>query len=400
MIPSVHLRPGFVQPVWAGHPWVFAQAIARTTGTPAPGDEVSVVDPEGKTLGRGFWSPESAIPVRLLTRDAGVALDAAFLQARIEEAARWRRALLGLPSPDNTGYRLVNADGDALPGLTVDVFGDAASVQFGTIGMKRRADVILDAVTRAAGVTRVYEVGSDRHQQREGFTVTEGIVRGEGPPLLSFTEGDVRFSVAAPGSAGGGQKTGYYFDQRENRAAVAALASGGRVLDAFSYVGGFGLAAAKAGAREVVCVDSSASALAAGQRIAEDNGLADRVAYKKGDVRDVLGELGRAGERFDVVVIDPPKLAHSAREVEKAMANYRRLNAGAAQLVRDGGVLVTCSCSGSVTADTFLRAVALGARDMGRAAQVIAVRGAAGDHPSMAAFPEGRYLKCVIARLA
>lgn len=396
---SVHLRPGFVQPVWAGHPWVFAQAIARTSGDPKPGDEVRLVDPEGKALGRGFWSPDSAIPVRLLTRDGDTALDDAFLQARVEEAARWRRALLGLPGDDHTGYRLVNADGDGLPGLTVDVFGDAASVQFGTVGMKRRQGAILDAVARAAGVTRVYEVGSERHQQREGFAVTEGIVRGDGAPTLSFTEGGLRFAVAAPGSAGGGQKTGYYFDQRENRAAAAALSVGGRVLDAFSYVGGFGLAAARRGAREVVCLDSSASALAAGQRIAADNGLADRVTYRKGDVRDALGDMNRAAERFDLVVIDPPKLAHSAREVEKAMGQYRRLNAGAAGLVREGGVLVTCSCSGSVPIDTFLRAVALGARDAGRAAQVIAVRGAAADHPSLAAFPEGRYLKCVIARL-
>ena len=242
---TIHLRPGFVQPVWAGHPWVFAQAIARAAGSPRPGDEVRVVDPEGKPLGRGFWSPESAIPVRLLTRDADTALDDAFLAARIEEAARWRRALLGLPSAEHTGYRLVNADGDGLPGLTVDVFGDAATVQFGTVGMKRREAAVIDAVIRGAGVRRVYEAGSERHQQREGFAVTDGLVRGEGAPTLAFVESGVRFAVAAPGSAGGGQKTGYYFDQRDNRAAVAALSAGGRVLDAFSYVGGFGLAAAR-----------------------------------------------------------------------------------------------------------------------------------------------------------
>jgi 23S rRNA (cytosine1962-C5)-methyltransferase len=337
--------------------------------------------------------------VRLLTRDGDTALDDALLGARIDEAARWRRSLLGLPAAEHTGFRLVNADGDGLPGLTVDIFGDAATVQFGTAGMKRREAAVLDAVIRAAGVKRIYEAGSERHQQREGFAVAEGLVRGEGEPTLAFVESGVRFAVAAPGSAGGGQKTGYYFDQRENRAAVAALAAGGRVLDAFSYVGGFGLAAARGGARAVVCVDSSASALAAGERIAADNGLGDRVAFRKGDARDVLGELNRAGERFDVVVIDPPKLAHSAREVEKALGQYRRLNAGAAGLVRPGGVLVTCSCSGSVGVDPFLRAVALGARDVGRSPQVIAVRGAAGDHPSLAASPEGRYLKCVIARL-
>ena len=398
-VTTVHLRPGFVQPVWAGHPWVFAQAIARTDGTPTAGDEVLVYDPQGKPLGRGYWSPESAIPVRLLTRDASVSLDGRFLWNRIEDAAAWRRTLARLPSADNSGYRLINAEGDGLPGLLVDVFGDAACVQFGTAGMKRRQAEVLDAVVQITGVARVYEVASERHQQREGFTVTEGPVHGEGNAPLRFIEGGVRFEVAAPGSDGGGQKTGYYFDQRDNRAAVAALSAGRRVLDAYSYVGGFGLAAARAGAREVVSVDSSAPALAAAERIAADNGLAERTTRVRGDVRRVLEDMGSRNERFDVVVLDPPKLARNAREVEKATSHYRKLNALAARLVAPGGVLATCSCSGSVSADVFLRAVATGVRDAGRDAMVLAVRGAAMDHPTPAGFPEGRYLKCVLARL-
>lgn len=398
MVATVHLRPGFVQPLWTGHPWLFAQAVARVEGSPAAGDEVAVLDPQGNALGRGYWSPGSAIPVRILSRDAGAALDGAFLHRRIAEAAHLRRQFR-LPAPENTGYRLVNAEGDGLPGLLVDVFGDAACVQFGTAGMKRREAAVLDAVMAVAGVRRVYEVASERHQQREGFTVTEGLVRGDASDTLEFTEGGIGFTVAAPGREGGGQKTGYYFDQRENRAHVASLAEGCRVLDAYSYVGGFGLAAVKAGALEAVCIDSSAHALAAGGRVAQANGMADRVRYTRGDVRPALGELGSRGERFDIVVLDPPKLAHGAREVEKALGHYRKLNALGARLVAPGGFLVTCSCSGSVAPDAFLRAVASGVRDAGRDATVLAVRGAAVDHPSPAAFPEGRYLKCVVARL-
>lgn len=399
MTAAAHLRPGFVQPIWQGHPWVFAQAIARTVGAPAAGDEVVVFDPQGKALGRGYWSPESAIPVRILTRDAGASLDETFLRGRIAEAARWRRELASLPAPSHTGYRLVNAEGDGLPGLTVDVFGDAACVQFGTAGMKRREGAILDAVIESASVKRVYEVSSERHQQREGFAVTDGLVRGDPSPWLEFIEGEVRFRVPAPGSEGGGQKTGYYFDQRENRALVGTLSKGRRVLDAYSYVGGFALAAAKGGAREVLSVDSSIHAINAGQRVAEENGLAGVITHQRGDAKMVMSHLADKAERFDVVVLDPPKLAHSAREVEKATGHYRKLNAMAARVLAPGGLLVTCSCSGSVSSDVFLRAVSAGVRDAGRDATVLSVRGAAVDHPSPVAFSEGRYLKCVLLRL-
>ncbi len=399
MTATVHLRPGFVQPVWAGHPWVFAQAVARTEGSPAAGDEVVVVDPQGKSLGRGYWSPASAIPVRVLSRDAGAPLDEGFLRGRVAEAARWRREVAALPSPDHTGYRLVNAEGDGLAGLVVDVFGDAACVQFGTAGMKRREAAVLDAVIESARVTRVYEVSSERHQQREGFAVTDGLVRGPPSDALEFVEGAVRFRVPAPGAAGGGQKTGYYFDQRENRALVGSLARGRRVLDAFSYVGGFALAAARGGAREVVAVESSAHAVEAGRRIAEENGLAGAITHTRGDAKMLLSQMADRGERFDLVVLDPPKLAHSAREVEKAAGHYRKLNAMAARVLAPGGLLVTCSCSGSVSVDVFLRAVAAGVRDAGRDASVLATRGAAIDHPSPVAFAEGRYLKCILARV-
>ncbi len=185
---------------------------------------------------------------------------------------------------------------------------------------------------------------------------------------------------------------------RENRALVGALAKGRRVLDAYGYVGGFALAAARGGAREVISVDSSLPAITTGQRLAEENGLAG-ITYTRGDAKLVMSQLADRGERFDLVVLDPPKLAHSAREVDKATSHYRKLNAMAARVLAPGGVLVTCSCSGSVAPDVFLRAVATGVRDAGRDASVLAMRGAAVDHPSPVAFSEGRYLKCAVLRV-
>ncbi len=397
MTAVVHLRPGHVRPVFLGHPWVYAQAIARVEGAPGPGDPVVVLDPRGNALGSGFYSPTSAIPVRLMSRDAGRPLDAAFLHGRVAAAVALRTSLLGLGGADSTGWRAVNSEGDGLPGLVADVFGDSAVVQFLTVGMKLRADAILDALVAATGVTRVYESASPRHQRLEGFEAAEGLLRGPGPAPLTFTEHGVRFALAPPGEAGGGQKTGYYFDQRDNRARVAAFCLGKRVLDAFAYVGGFGLAAARAGAREVLCIDSAAAAVSVGEALARDNGLDGVVRYSRSDVRKAFEALEADGQRFDVVVLDPPKLAHAPREVEQALGLYRRLNAAAARRVAPGGLLVSCSCSGSVSPDDFVRAVATGVRDAGRDASLLELRGAAPDHPVAIAFAEGRYLKCALS---
>ncbi len=398
MIPTVHLRAGHVQPVWAGHPWVYAQAIDRLEGRAEPGDEVRVADPRGNLLGRGFWSPTSAIPVRIFTRDAGRALDDGFLAERVRDAVRWRASLLGLPDAQTTGMRLVNSEGDGLPGLIADRFGDDLVVQLLTAGIKRREGVILVALLRETGAQRVWETASPTHQKLEQITSRDGILRGEPVDALRFTELGVRLTVAPPGAAET-QKTGYYFDQRDNRARVARLARGRRVLDGFAFIGGFAHAAARGGATEVLAVESGAAAIAAGEAVTRENELAEVVRWRRGDVKKVFAELAARGERFDVVIIDPPKLAHHARELRDALSHYRRLNELAAALVTPGGVLVSCSCSGAVSTDDLLRAIALGARDANRGVAVVEVHGAAGDHPVPAAFPDGRYLKCVIGRV-
>lgn len=248
-------------------------------------------------------------------------------------------------------------------------------------------------------MSRVYEVASERHQQREGFAVTEGIVHGDGPPTLSFVESGVRFEVAAPGSVGGGQKTGYYFDQRENRAAAAGRANGARVLDAFCYDGLFAIRAALAGAAHVVGLDQSEKALDRARRNAERNGVLDRVRFERADCMQDLRDRARAGERYGVVVLDPPAFARNRAEVAGAERGYVELNRRGFELVDDGGTLVSASCSFNVRTADFTGWIARAAHLAGVDAWLDDLRGAPADHPVLMTLPESSYLKCVYARV-
>jgi 23S rRNA (cytosine1962-C5)-methyltransferase len=394
MSARVRLRAGHVQPVWAGHPWVFAQAIERVEGAPAAGDAVSVVDARGNVLGRGYWSPESAIPVRILSRDPDETLETAFLGRRLEEAAAWRKSWLGLPGDETTGYRLVHAEGDGLAGLIVDVFGQAASVQLLTLGMKRREADVFAEVARVTGAKSVIEVASERTQRLEGFAAETRTVRGPTLDTLRFRERG--FDYELPLSAS--QKTGFYFDQRENRARLESLVRGKRVLDAFSYVGAFSLAAARGGAEKVTALDASAAAIAAGAMIAQHAGLAGRIDFVRADVKRALPEMVQRGERFDVVIVDPPKLVPTARHLDQGRKAYRRLNATAVKLLAPGGLLVSCSCSAAIRPGEFLRTVGMAAREAGREVTLVHLGEQGPDHPVPASFPEGRYLKSAFLR--
>jgi 23S rRNA (cytosine1962-C5)-methyltransferase len=395
-LPRLTLKPGHVKPVWAGHPWVYAQAVGRLEGTPAAGDVVEVADPEGRFLGRGFWSPGSALPVRLLTRRADEAVDDDLLRRRVVAAAARRARLLGLPSNATDGFRLVHAEGDELPGLVVDRFGSTACVQLVTAGMKRREEAIFDALAALPGIERVIEVAAGEAQRREGIEVVTRAVRG--PALagaedaLDFHERGFAFTVPLAVA----QKTGWYFDQRDNRERVESLAAGRRVLDACTYLGGFALAAARGGASAVVAVDRHEAILAAARAGAERNGLGGRIEWRAGDVRRDLGRWADAGERFDLVVLDPPKLAPTARHLDRARPAYEGLNGAALRLVAPGGVLATCSCSAALGPEELLRLVAVAARRVGRHVAVLAIGGQSADHPTPAAFPEGRYLTCAL----
>lgn len=391
----VRLKPGHVQPVWAGHPWVFAQAIASIDGAPLAGDEVSVVDREGKCLGRGFFSPSSAIPVRLLThRDEGP-LDSKLLGRRVDEAYALRRGILGLPNDECTGYRLINSEGDGLPGLIVDVFGDVVRMQVATAGMRRRIEDLIGHVARVTLARTVLDVPLDR-QSEEGFVSEGGVLRGPEVASLSFKDRGFELNIPCEMT----QKTGYYFDQRDNRTWVEAHANGRSVLDAFSYVGAMGFGAARGGATHVLSMDSSTTAITVGARHALAFGTQERHGFVREDVKRGLERLRAENRRFGMVILDPPKLAKSARDIDNARRAYRKLNANGATLVEQGGVLVTCSCSGAMKLDDFLRTVALGAADVGRTLTLLRVGEQAADHPVPAVFDHGRYLKAACFRVS
>jgi 23S rRNA (cytosine1962-C5)-methyltransferase len=390
-VPVVRLKPGHVQPVWMGHPWVYAQAVDRVEGGATAGDEVSVVDPRGNLLGRGFYSPGSAIPVRLLVRDDATRLDASFFHARVEAAAALR-ASLGLPSEQTNGFRLVHAEGDGLPGLVVDRYGDVLAVQLGTVGMKQREALVHEALWTTVRPRAIVDRTSAQTAKAEGFEPASGVVRGEEVRALELVERGLRFHIPVEL----GQKTGFYFDQRTLRARVEQLSHGRRVLDAYCFVGAFALAAARGGAKEVVAVDESALAVEVGAECAAANGLADRVRFAKEDARRALAEAHGA---FDLVIADPPRLAPSRGTRDQALVAYAKLAENACRAVRPGGLVVFCSCSAAVDLQALTRALAQGATRANVRATVLERWFQGADHPVPAAFGEGLYLKALIAHV-
>jgi 23S rRNA (cytosine1962-C5)-methyltransferase len=390
-MPSVRLKAGHVQPVWAGHPWVYAQAVDRVEGGATAGDEVSVIDPRGNLLGRGFYTPGSAIPVRILVRDAKTRLDAGFFRERVERAVALRAAL-GLPSEQTNGLRLIHAEGDGLPGLIVDRYGDALAVQLGTIGMKQREALVHEALSAVIAPRTILDRTSAQMAKMEGFEPSAGVVRGEEARALEFAERGLKFRIPLEL----GQKTGFYFDQRSLRARVEQLAQGKRVLDAYSYVGAFAIAAARGGAREVLAVDESALAVEVGAECAAMNGVADRVSFVKEDARRVLVE---AKGTFDLVIADPPRLAPTRGARDQALVAYAKLAENACRAARPRGFLVLCSCSAAVDLAAFTRALATGATRANVEATVLERWFQGADHPVPAAFAEGLYLKALIVRV-
>jgi 23S rRNA (cytosine1962-C5)-methyltransferase len=392
---KVRLRAGHVRPVWAGHPWVYAQAVAGLDGAASAGDLVDVVDPHGHFLGAGFYAPKSALAVRILTREAGRSIDAAFFEERLRAAFELRARWVQVPRADTTGYRLVHAEGDGLPGLIVDVYGDTATVQLLTAGMKQREAHIFSALRAVVPLTRIIEMPSREHQDQEGFRVEPRVVFGESDADLVFTERGFEYRLPFASA----QKTGYYFDQRDNRARLETLCQGRRVLDLCTYVGSFALAAARGGAREVLAVDRSDWALTIARQGAERAGLS-QVLFQRHELKQVLPELVAQQQRFDVIVLDPPKLAHSVKQLERARSMYRTWNTQALSLCEPGALLVTCSCSGAMQPVDFVRTLAVAGADAGRQVTLLTLGEQAADHPTPAAFQEGRYLKTAFVRVA
>jgi 23S rRNA (cytosine1962-C5)-methyltransferase len=390
-MPTLRLKPGHIQPVWAGHPWVYAQAVDRVEGGATAGDEVGVVDPRGNFLGRGFYSPGSAIPVRILVRDEETRLDASFFRSRIERALAMRRSL-GLPAEPTNGFRIVHAEGDGLPGLVADLYNDVVVLQIGTLGLKQREALVHEALATTLSPRSVVDRTSVTIAKTEGFQGSQGVVRGEDIRDLDFVERGLRYRIPMQL----GQKTGFYFDQRPLRARVEQLAAGRRVLDAYCFVGAFAISAARGGAREVVAVDESALSLEVGAECAAMNGVSDRVTFKKEDARRALAD---AKGQFDLVIADPPRLAPTRGARDQALLAYAKLAENGCRATRPGGLLVLCSCSASVDIAALTRALSTGAAKAGTEATVLERWFQGFDHPVPAAFAEGLYLKALIARI-
>ena len=393
---TVLVKAKRARPFFGRHPWVLDTAIDRIEGTPADGDVVDLATHEGRFIARGIWNASSRLRVRLYAFESDVPLDAPFWRSRIDAAIALRRTL-GLD--DRSGAaRLINSEGDDLSGLIVDRYGDHLAIQVTSLAMAGRLDAICDALEAAVKPAGILLRGADRGLSKlEGLHLPDRVIRGtapEGPVFIR--EGSLSWGVDLTE----GQKTGFYLDQRENRRAAALLARDRRVLDLFCYSGGFAVTCAITGsARNVLAVDGSAKATALARANADFNGAAN-VTVETADAFGRIDSLAAAGEKFGMVILDPPKFARSRGAIEEALRAYHRINRVAVDLLEPGGILVSCSCSGSVSRDDFLEMLSAVAQRSGRQIAMLECRGAAPDHPVSASCLEGEYLKCVIARVA
>lgn len=369
------------------HPWVFAGSIAK--GKADPGETVRVESADGGFLAWGAYSPASTIRVRAWGFDEAERIDAAFMQRRVARAVALRTRL----AVASSGVRLVHGEADGLPGLIADRYGSTLCAQFGAAGVERFKPALADALLAATGCTRLYERSDASVRELEGLPAQTGWLRGDGDTEVSITEHDWRLTL----DVAQGHKTGYYLDQRDNRATFAQWVRRlgcQRVLNGYCYTGGFTLAALAGGAQQVVSVDSSAPALQrVAAHVAANDFAAERNTCVDTDVNAFLRQALQAGERFDAIVLDPPKLAPNAAHAERAARAYKDINRLALMLLAPGGLLFTFSCSGGISAELFHKIVAGAGLDAGVNGAIVQRLAASADHPTTIEFPEGEYLK-------
>ena len=390
--PQLRILPKHGARVKAGSPWIYSNEVVmdRATKALAPGTLVDVIEDRGAPLGSAYFNPASLIAARILARERGAAIDARFFRDRFERADNLRRKLVQGPC-----YRMVHAEADDCPGLVVDRFDDVFVAQSGTAGMDALSPLWLDAL-RAEFKPRAIVLKSNAPARaHEGLKDDVRIFHGDKDLTAHVEEAGVRHTVDPMH----GQKTGWFFDQRENRAFLVAIAKGATVLDAYSYVGALGLGAAKAGAKTVVMLDSSQGALDAAARTAKANKLEQRCEFRRCDVLEELEELVPSDERFDIVACDPPPFVRSKKDLESGARGYRKLARLAAVLVAPGGFLALSSCSHAISADRFALECAQGIYRAGRTGRVVRATGAAPDHPVHPLLPETAYLKSLVYQL-
>ncbi|MGH8192732.1 MAG: class I SAM-dependent rRNA methyltransferase, partial [Rhodanobacteraceae bacterium] len=391
--PALYLKRGEDARLRAGHLWVFANEVdvARSPlNSFEPGEACAIVGANGRPIGVGYVNPHSLICARLVVRGVEHPLDASLLTHRLQVARALRERLYREPY-----YRLLYGESDGVPGLSVDRFDDVVVAQATTAGIERLKPQIETALQKVVKPRALIWKNDAGVRELEGLVAYADVGFGEPPGALRVHEGGIEFEVDAIG----GQKTGWFYDQRANRDALAPFVAGKRVLDLFAYLGAWGLRAASMGAREVVCVDASASAVKRVGENARRNGFGDRVRADRADAFEYLKSLREAREHFDVVILDPPAFVKRKKDWKEGALAYRRINELAMQVLAKDGILITCSCSYHMPRAALLEAVQRGARHLDRNVQVLQQLQQAPDHPVHPAIPETEYLKGFICRV-
>jgi len=392
---AVRLKPGREHSLEARHPWVFSGALQALPEDAVPGQTVSLVAQDGRTLGVGALSPASQIAVRIWSFEPSQSIDAAFFHDRVQAAVNRRATLPGCA--DVAALRLINAESDGLPGVIVDRYADFLVCQFLSAGAEFWRSAVTDALAELCRPAGIYERSDVDVREKEGLPPRAGLVCGSEPPeLIEFELAGMRLLA----DSRTGHKTGFYLDQRCNLELVRELAGGRDLLNCFAYTGSFAVAALRGGAQSAVNLDSSAAALAIAERHVGLNGFPpDRAQQVTADVFEELRRFRDARRDFDLIVLDPPKFVANAAQLPRGSRAYKDINLLAFKLLRPGGVLVSFSCSGHVSAELFQKIVADAALDAKRDARIVQYLGQAPDHPVLTSFPQGRYLKglvCVV----
>ena len=386
MASKVYLIPGKEKRVYSRHPWVFRSDIHHTEGPCAPGDVVSIYSDKGRFLAKAFYNPNSQIALRILTwQDEEI--DRAFIFRRVHDAVEYRRSFADLRS-----CRLSFAESDRLPALIADVFGSTVVIQCMSLGMERFKQDVIDAIVEEIHPDGIWERDDIPVRKLEGMEMKTGLLYGNVPDRVEMTENGIRFLVDVKE----GQKTGFFLDQKENRAAIAPFVKNKKVLDCFTHTGSFALHAAHYGAADVTGVDISDYACEFATENARLNGFGDNVRFIAANAFDLLSEQSKAGQKYDVIVLDPPAFTKTRSAVESALRGYKEINLRAMKMVVPGGYLISCSCSQHVTPDLFKKMIQDAAYDARVSLRQVEFRSQGKDHPILPAAPETEYLKCGI----
>ena len=390
--PTVTVSPGHQKRALHGHPWIFSNEIQMDAAAKAlpPGSMVALKSADGRSLGVASFNPHTLVAARLFDRDPQRAVNAEFLAKRLRRALAIRTRLFAAPY-----YRLIHAEADGIPGLVVDRYGEVAVAQLNTAGTARLEAELVEALGAVLAPKAIVLRNDSAARAQEGLASEVRVAAGTLQDPLEIEENGVRFAVDLVA----GQKTGWFYDQRDNRAFMARLAKDASVLDVYCFGGGFGVQAAAAGARAVIGIDRSEPALALAARSAELNGVAERCHFRRGEAFAELETLVSAGERFDVVISDPPAFVKSKKDLGPGLRGYRKLARLAAASVAPQGYLFLASCSHNVTPDEFWEAARRGLEDAGRSGRLLRSAGAGPDHPVHPHLPESAYLKALVLAL-